>query len=377
VNRTERLLDLIALLVNARRPVPFEEIRRAFPDDYGDPDARASDDEDAGDEAQRLAAARRKFERDKKELLELGIPLEYVQPNEDDEDEGREGGGYVVDRRRAFLPSVRLDREEMASLYLVALSTASDPNFPYREALVRALRKIELGAGLDPSGATAATPSLVIDRAAAPPALAPDTADDAGAATLRARVDALTDAVRRRKRVRFTYRALRGAAVTAREVEPYGLVWRTGRWSLVGRALPDGDRPGGVRNFLVHRVSELEVNAKLPGTPDFASPDGFRLADHARVPPHRYDVHAPIAVTLDVADDAVWLLERALGGAALARTPSPRAGFVRVTVETTFVDAVLSTVLRLGPRVAVVAPADVRARVVTTLRRLAATRGLP
>lgn len=380
VNRTERLLDLIALLVNARRPVPFEEIRRAFPDDYGDPD-RDDDSDGHGDgesaREQRLAAARRKFERDKKDLLELGIPLEYVTPSEDDEDEGREGGGYVVDRRRAFLPSVALGREEMAALYLVALSTASDPTFPYREALVRALRKIELGAGFDSGGAPATAPSLFIDRAAAPPALALEptasTNTDVGAATLRARVDALTDAVRRRKRVRFTYRALRGAAVTAREVEPYGLVWRAGRWSLVGRALPDGERPGGVRTFLVHRVSDLEVNPAKPGSPDFAPPDGFRLADHARVPPHRFDVHAPVAVTLDVADDAVWLLERALGGPPLARTPSPaRRGFTRVEVETTFVDALCSTVLRLGPRLAVVGPPEVRARVVATLRRLVA-----
>jgi predicted DNA-binding transcriptional regulator YafY len=127
-----------------------------------------------------------------------------------------------------------------------------------------------------------------------------------------------------------------------------------------------------MRTFLVHRVSDLEVNATRPSTPDFAPPEGFRLADHARVPPHRFDVHAPIAVTLDVADDAVWMLERALSS-TLARSPSPRAGFARVTVETTFVDALLQTVLRLGPRVAVVDPPEVRRRILATLRRLASS----
>jgi proteasome accessory factor B len=68
VNRTERLLDLIAYLVNAARPVPLDDIREAFPEDYG------------GDSDE---SARRKFERDKAELVQLGIPLRYVGPVDD------------------------------------------------------------------------------------------------------------------------------------------------------------------------------------------------------------------------------------------------------------------------------------------------------
>ena len=35
MDRTERLLDLVALLLGASEPVPFAELRRVFPDAYG------------------------------------------------------------------------------------------------------------------------------------------------------------------------------------------------------------------------------------------------------------------------------------------------------------------------------------------------------
>src|SRR5204862_353364 len=67
VDRTERLLNLVALLLGSREPVPFSEIREAFPDDYGGP----------------RDAAERKLERDKAELLTIGVPVEVLEPNAD------------------------------------------------------------------------------------------------------------------------------------------------------------------------------------------------------------------------------------------------------------------------------------------------------
>src|SRR5262249_13784170 len=98
MDRTERLLDLVALLLDAPEPVPFADLREAFPDDYG-----GSRD-----------AAERKLERDKAELLQLGVPLEFVPPGQDDD---RELGGYRIDRAAYFLPDPKLTPEEAAALY--------------------------------------------------------------------------------------------------------------------------------------------------------------------------------------------------------------------------------------------------------------------
>ena len=92
MERTERLLDLVALLLDAREPITWAELRESFPEDYGAP----SDE-----------AAERKFERDKAEILELGIPVAYVQGDDERKD------GYVVDREKYYLPEVGLTPEEL------------------------------------------------------------------------------------------------------------------------------------------------------------------------------------------------------------------------------------------------------------------------
>src|SRR5215468_5329225 len=99
MERTERLLDLVALLLDAREPITWAELREAFPEDYGAP----SDE-----------AAERKFERDKAELLELGIPVTYIQGDDERRD------GYVVDREEYYLPEIGLTPEELALLYAPA-----------------------------------------------------------------------------------------------------------------------------------------------------------------------------------------------------------------------------------------------------------------
>ncbi|MHB8877732.1 MAG: helix-turn-helix transcriptional regulator, partial [Myxococcaceae bacterium] len=55
MDRTERLLDIVALMLDSTEPISWAELRDSFPEDYG-----------AGTDG----AAERKFERDKAELLE-------------------------------------------------------------------------------------------------------------------------------------------------------------------------------------------------------------------------------------------------------------------------------------------------------------------
>jgi proteasome accessory factor B len=336
VNRTERLLDLIALLVNARRPVPFEEIRVAFPEDYGEGT---------------LEAARRKFERDKRELLELGIPLEYVPPDTDDLDAGEDEGGYVVDRRRAFLAPLSLDADDMALLYLVGLSTASDPSFPYRDDMLSALRKIELsstGAGRS----TSAAPRVHIDRT---------PLDAATLEAVRGHVAVLEDAVRRKKRLALNYHPPAGEP-SRHQVDPYGLFWRAGRWSLVGFS----QERGAVRVFPVHRLSDVQINAVKPATPDFEPPDGFRLGDHIRVPAWQEELEPPLTVELDVAADYAWLAER-----EFATRASGDGAWRRLHLVTTNAAAVLGWALGMGPHARVIEPPELRATAIAALKRLA------
>ena len=90
MKRLERLLDLVHVLQTAHAPVSLDALRELFPD-Y----AEGNHD-----------ATRRKFERDKAELAELGLVLRYVA-DEDAEHGGQ--GGYWLDADASYLaPEINL-----------------------------------------------------------------------------------------------------------------------------------------------------------------------------------------------------------------------------------------------------------------------------
>src|ERR671918_633130 len=95
----ERLVNLVALLLEARRPLTFEEIRADLP---------AYQQEDK-------ATAKRQFERDKDTLRAIGIPVEVAPTDVWEVEEG-----YRIPRERYELPEVEFTAEEAAALFVAA-----------------------------------------------------------------------------------------------------------------------------------------------------------------------------------------------------------------------------------------------------------------
>jgi proteasome accessory factor B len=190
----ERLVNLTIALLETRRPLTFEEIRRRT-GYYPQSDA---------------ASARRMFERDKDALRTLGIPIETRQ------DFGMDDPGYRIDRRTYELRGVDLDAEEVGALAVaVEMLGAQEGALPLAKVAARA-------------------PDPVV--IAAPPTRVDLTVTD---------VDAFAPAIVERRAVRFAYRTADGRD-GVRTVEPYGIVRRRRAWYLVGR---DRDRkePRGFR----------------------------------------------------------------------------------------------------------------------------------
>lgn len=79
---------------------------------------------------------------------------------------------------------------------------------------------------------------------------------------------ALASAVSRRRRVRFQYRSWRGED-TERELDPYGLVFHSGRWYTTGH----DHRRNETRTFRVDRVAAVELLGD-----EFAAPEDFDAA---------------------------------------------------------------------------------------------------
>ncbi|HME92018.1 MAG TPA: WYL domain-containing protein [Myxococcaceae bacterium] len=313
MERTERLLDLVALLLDAREPISWAELRDAFPEDY-----QASSDE----------ATERKFKRDKAELLELGIPIAYVQGDDDRKD------GYVVDREAYYLPEVGLTPQEMAVLYAAGSAALASGAFPGRSDLAHALRKIGFFAGTE-----VPTPRVRMEWGAVPPALEQD---------LGPKLEELWNASATRKSVELSYYSPRSGQTTSRRVDPYGLAMRRGIWSLVGFC----HLRKGIRTFHLHRIRALKVNPLKPKTPDFHVPNDFRLDEHVASYPWQHRIHPPVEVMLSLRGEISKLGPRLFPDARVHAEGSSS----RVILSTTYTDGLLRYALSLSPDCSVLSP---------------------
>jgi len=379
-SRTKRLLDLVVLLLDARRPISLSELREQF-SEY-----RTAKPE----------AGARAFERDKATLLEMGVPLRFVTSDEDSEAPGE--GGYIIDRQKYRLPEISLSAEEVAVLVTTAAAARHQSDFPYRHAAEMAVRKLMF----DLSGLSAKT------RRRGP--LRQPSAKGAGSGGATARpnevlvhlpttfrsgslgehLDLLQEATHYRKRVTFEYDAHRvsapvaeperesregrdfesdGASAVAgpseREVDPYGLVYRQGAWLLVGFC----HRAQAIRRFRVDRILKLKVAPKLR-TPDFEVPADFSLQEQGVISPWRFEREPPQRARLWVSAETPWIIDEDFGPAT--RSPALDQGRegMAVEFECRNPDYLVSRVLGSAGALRVQSPPSLRQRVAETAAAL-------
>jgi predicted DNA-binding transcriptional regulator YafY len=196
--RVERVLNLLALLLDTKAPLTRNEIVKQV---SGYPE--------------QATAYRRAFERDKEALRAMGVPVttETIAESND--------VGYRVRPDDYYLPDLGLTPEETAALH-VAVSAISLGNAEGVGALMK----------LSGQGVAAVAPLASLPLA---PALA-----------------TLFEAFRQRAVVTFTYRG------QTRVIEPWGLSSKRGHWYVVGY---DRDREA-VRAFRADRIEgDVEIGA--------------------------------------------------------------------------------------------------------------------
>ena len=201
-DRLERLTNLVATLLDTRRPITLEEIVEMVP---GYPDDKMS--------------YRRQFERDKETLRGIGIPVRLEAVDSFGPEQG-----YRILPDEYYLPSLDLTPEEQAALHVAVTAVRLEGGPAPTEALLKLG-----GREGEAAHALAALPTV--------PAL-----------------PSLFDAYRTRSTVKFTYRG------EDRHVDPWGILFRRGHWYVVGH---DRDR-GEQRSFRVDRI-DGQVDAGSPG----------------------------------------------------------------------------------------------------------------
>jgi predicted DNA-binding transcriptional regulator YafY len=294
----ERILNLLAFLLTAGRPVTAEEIRFTV----------------AGYAQEGDEAFRRTFERDKDLLRSLGIPLRLA-PTDGWEVEQ----GYVVRGEDYALPDPGLTDEERAALWLAAQVVRLGGQSPDPAALFKLGGAAAPGAG-EPLGADLGTAS--------------------------GDLAALFGAVSEARVASFQYHG------KARRILAYGLVHRRGHWYLVG---PPADEKE-VRAFRVDRLTGLRVGSRAGA---FVRPRGFRAASAVPATPWEAgEDEAEVVVRFDA--EVAWWARRQLS--ASAQVEEAPDGSLTARFPVASIDALIGWLVAFEDTAEVLEPAQVRER---------------
>ncbi len=300
----ERILNLLAFLLTAERPVTADEIRPTVAG-YG----AGSDD-----------AFHRMFERDKDLLRQLGIPL-TLRPMDAWEVEY----GYVVPQDQYQLPDAGLTDEERAALWLAA-------------------QAVRLGGQAQGPGAIFKLGGTPFAGAGEP--LTANLGQDSGELAV------AFAAVTERRILSFDYRD------RPRRLQPYGLVHRRGHWYLVGTEV-DKDE---IRAYRVDRARRLRSGDE-PGA--FRRPKGFKAAE--AIPDAPWEAGGDDIVARVLFDPEVaWWAERQL--TRTAEVVETSDGGLDVTLRVANPDALIGWLLAFEDNVELLEPPDLRERIVARVK---------
>lgn len=319
-SKSERLMNLVIMLLVARTPVTKERIREVIEGYQGSPDE----------------AFEKMFERDKAELRALGIPLELAAIDKYFDDET----GYRIARDSFELPELDLEPDELAVLGLAARVWQHAGLAATTSQAVVKLRAA--GYDVDREALDVLQPRVEVD----------DPAFDA--------VLALTTS---RTPIRFDYKRPSERRATTRNLHPWAVVTSRERWYVVGHDLDRGEP----RMFRLSRIVGEVTRAGNPGS--FEVPPGTDIrALTASLTPTR---PTETATVLAHTGSAVLLRRRATEVETGVEGPDGTRDWDRLEVPTySTADFVGEVASHLGEVVAV-EPPELRKLVVERLETLA------
>ncbi|HEV2529715.1 MAG TPA: YafY family protein [Thermomicrobiales bacterium] len=242
--------------------------------------------------AERLEVDKRTIRRYITMLQDLGIPVETER--------GRYGG-YRIRGGHRLPPMMFTDDEALAVVLglLAARRLGLTASAPDTEGALAKIERVLPDALREQVRAVQGALSLDLTPAEAAPT--------SGTVTL------ISRAITQRRPVWLRYTAGYDKGTTERVIEPYGIVYRAGRWYAVGFCRLRTE----LRCFRLDRIEDAELREGVFFRPDEFDPVAFLLDSLARVP-EEWDVELLLETTIEEARDrippALALLEEVPGG---------------------------------------------------------------
>lgn len=309
MGKTDRLLNLLAALINTSRPLTAEELIERVPGYSGDGES-----------------LRRMFERDKENLREMGIPLH----SELDETRDPPRDAYIVHRNDYELPDPQLTQEELAALHLARSAVHLEGVDPE-----------DLGDGLRKLGGVVASEDPSIAVLAHIPGLGDDQTHDL--------LEDAFQAVRDYRIISFQY------GDKERSVKPQRVWSSRGSWYLSGIDQSVDD----LRHFRLDRI-DGKVQLSEPGAFEPLSP-----AELSSFRPWEYGTGEPVVVSVLVDSAVKHSVHQEFDG--LEVTETRQNGDQVIALKVSDMDGLYRFIYSLLEFCEVLAPVDVRAQVIADL----------
>lgn len=316
VSKTERLLNLISLMLRSRTPVPFADIAGSVVG-YND--------------GARLDSIEKRFDRDKAELRNMGIPIDYV-------DTGlAETSGYVIPRDKFFLKPLQIDHADALLLTIAGRSGGVSASSPLmRSAFESAIRKLSVDMP-EVNQALTETPSV----------LQISSGHEKAGRVLRT----FCAAVYSRRSVRFRYEGRLDEAPKARAIDPYGLGISRGEWYAVGRC----QERDAIRMFKLARiVGDVSPIGPSDSSNEFKIPVGFRMDDHLHREPWAFGEGDPVTVRVRLPREVALQMSHQSG--LEFKTVSDDDGFSLVEFPAKSPARMINWIISLGPDARLLGP---------------------
>jgi len=295
----------------------------------------------ANELADLLHVTRRTIYRDLNMLSDAGIPYRHSD----------EKGGYRIDKN-FVLPPMNLTLSEALSLLLLAQPAGPD-NLPLRQHAQRAAFKIE---SVLPShirthcGQTLKNMSMELGP--------PSSSDYSGRAFF-----VLQQAVRRRRQVKLTYASLYEKGIISTDIHPYHLhFWRRG-WYVIGYSTLHDEK----RTFKLSRITKAEL---LPDRFTLKKPFDIEeyLGNAWAIMPTGKTHHVRLLFAPMVAQNVAEVLWH-----RTQKTTRQQDGGLLYEVCVDGLDEISWWVMGYGDQVAVLAPAELRRRLLTMAQNMIQT----
>lgn len=306
----ERQLSLVACLLNNRFGKTLDDLTREIPD-YGEGEA-----------------ARKKFQRDRHLLEELGV-LIRMDVVEGDDPSGNLKYVYRLDRRELFARPLDLSGEEVRALAWLAQQLQSQTDWPFHAIVRSALDKLK--ADRDP-GARLGERVQILNRSS--------SREDKDL------LETLGQAVYDGVPCELDYLS-RESGQLRRTIHPYGLKFSHGHWYCLAWC----ELRGQPREFRVSRMSAL-----VPGRKPFERRPEVDLEGWSRDDSWELGLGEGVTAVLEFEKGLGRLVRRRLGRKAVFQEGES----LEVRVEVARPAAFLEWVLSWGPRVRLVGPPELR-----------------